>query len=219
MSFDPGAGSSPVALLPCILGSVWGSFSLLAHSSAQWPGFLRARRRAWPAVVAWAPQMGSVLVGLLTGLPTLLPASPSLSLGLLFLLVSVINGGGGCCQEFLREGVRRHVSCWSFLWVSGADWVRNLPFKIIIPSKESKLRFVCLICFSSSKVKGFPGGSDGKESPSVQGTLVWSLGREDPLEKGTAPHSSILAWRIPWAEEPGGYSGLQSMGSQRVRHD
>ena len=41
-------------------------------------------------------------------------------------------------------------------------------------------------------------------------------GREDPLEQGTAPHSSILAWRIPWTEEPG---GLQSMGSQRVRHD
>ena len=42
------------------------------------------------------------------------------------------------------------------------------------------------------------------------------LGREDPLEEGTAAHSSILTWRIPWTEEPG---GLQSMGSQRVRHD
>ena len=41
-------------------------------------------------------------------------------------------------------------------------------------------------------------------------------GQEDPLEEGTATHSSILAWRIPWTEEPG---GLQSMGSQRVRHD
>ena len=42
-----------------------------------------------------------------------------------------------------------------------------------------------------------------------------SLGREDPLEDGMATHSSILAWRFPWTEEPG---GLQSMGSQRVRH-
>ena len=42
-----------------------------------------------------------------------------------------------------------------------------------------------------------------------------SLGLEDPLEEGMATHSSILAWRIPWAEEPG---GLQSMGLQRVRH-
>ena len=45
---------------------------------------------------------------------------------------------------------------------------------------------------------------------------VRSLGQEDPLEKGKATHSSILAWRIPWTEEPG---GLQSTGLQRVRHD
>ena len=47
-------------------------------------------------------------------------------------------------------------------------------------------------------------------------TQVRSLGQEDPLEKGMATHSSILAWRIPWTEEPG---GLQSKGSQRVGHD
>ena len=47
----------------------------------------------------------------------------------------------------------------------------------------------------------------------MQETLVWSLGREDSLEEGMATHSSILAWRIPRTEEPG---GLQSMGSQRV---
>ena len=46
-------------------------------------------------------------------------------------------------------------------------------------------------------------------------TWVWFLGQEDPLEEGMATHSSILAWRIPWTEEP---SGLQSIGSQRVRH-
>ena len=50
----------------------------------------------------------------------------------------------------------------------------------------------------------------------TQETGVRSLGREDPLEEGTAAHSSILAWRIPGTEEPG---GLQSMGLQRVRHD
>ena len=50
----------------------------------------------------------------------------------------------------------------------------------------------------------------------VQETWVWSLGQEDPLEEGMATHSSILAWRIPWTEEPG---GLQCMGLQRVRHD
>ena len=46
--------------------------------------------------------------------------------------------------------------------------------------------------------------------------LVRSLGREGPLEEGMVTNSSILAWRIPWTEEPG---GLQSIGSQRVRHD
>ena len=50
----------------------------------------------------------------------------------------------------------------------------------------------------------------------MQETWVWSLGWEDPLEKGMATYSSILAWRIPWREEPG---GLQPMGSQRIRHD
>ena len=45
---------------------------------------------------------------------------------------------------------------------------------------------------------------------------VRSLSQEDPLEEGMATHSSILAWRLPWTEEPG---GLQSMGSQRVGHD
>ena len=47
-------------------------------------------------------------------------------------------------------------------------------------------------------------------------TQVRSLGQEDPLEDGMATHSSVLAWRIPWTEEPG---GLQPIGSQRVRHD
>ena len=55
-----------------------------------------------------------------------------------------------------------------------------------------------------------------KNLPAMQETQVRSLGWEDPLEKGTATHSSILAWRIPWTEEPG---GLQSIGSQGVGHD
>ena len=50
----------------------------------------------------------------------------------------------------------------------------------------------------------------------MQKTRVQSLGQEDPLEKETTTHSSILAWRIPWTEEAG---GLESMGSQRVGHD
>ena len=63
---------------------------------------------------------------------------------------------------------------------------------------------------------GFSGCTVVKNLPAVQETWVWSLGWEDLLEKEMAIHSSILAWRIPWTEEPG---GLQSMGSQRARHD
>jgi len=55
-----------------------------------------------------------------------------------------------------------------------------------------------------------------KNPPAMKETQVRSLGQEDPLVKEMATHSSILAWRIPWIEEPG---GLQSMGSQRVGHD
>ena len=59
----------------------------------------------------------------------------------------------------------------------------------------------------------FLGGSDGKASASNVGDLVQSLGQGDLLEKGMATHSSILAWRIPWTEEPG---RLQSMGSKEL---
>ena len=55
-----------------------------------------------------------------------------------------------------------------------------------------------------------------KNVPAMEETQVWSLGLEDPLEKGMVTHSSILAWRIPWTEEPG---RIQSMGLQRVGHD
>ena len=55
-----------------------------------------------------------------------------------------------------------------------------------------------------------------KHLPTVEGTQVQSLGRKDPLEEEMATHSSTLAWKIPWMEEPG---RLQSMGSKRVGHD
>ena len=61
-----------------------------------------------------------------------------------------------------------------------------------------------------------PVAQSVKNLPAVQKTRVRSLGWEDPLEKEMATHSSILAWKISWIEEP---RGLQSMGSQRVGHD
>ena len=62
---------------------------------------------------------------------------------------------------------------------------------------------------------GLPDRSDGKESVCNAGDPIRSLGQEDPLENGMATYSSILAWRIPWREEPG---GLQSVESQKVGH-
>ena len=66
---------------------------------------------------------------------------------------------------------------------------------------------------------GFPGGSAVKNLPAMQEmqeTQVRFLGQQDPLEEVLETHSSILAWIIPWKEEPG---GLQSIGCQRVRHN
>ena len=69
------------------------------------------------------------------------------------------------------------------------------------------------------QIVGFPSGSVVKNLPAVsetQETGIQSLGREDPLEEEMATCSSVLAWEVPWTEEPG---GLQSVGSHRVRHD
>ena len=76
---------------------------------------------------------------------------------------------------------------------------------ITLPTK------VCLV-----KVLGFPGSSDGKMSACNAGDLGSISGQEDRLEKEMATHSSTVAWKIPWMEEPG---RPQSMGSQRVKHD
>ena len=64
-------------------------------------------------------------------------------------------------------------------------------------------------------VINFPMAQMVKNLPAMQEIRVWSLGREDSLEKGMGTHSSILAWRIPWTEKSG---GLQSIGSYRVGH-
>ena len=69
---------------------------------------------------------------------------------------------------------------------------------------------------SLRKNEGFPGGSVIKNPTAMQEMQVPSLDQEDPLEEGMATHFGILAWRIPWTEEPG---RPQSIGSQRVGHD
>ena len=70
--------------------------------------------------------------------------------------------------------------------------------------------------FSWLSNRGFPGGSDSKESASNVGDMDSTPVLGNPLEEGMATHSSIVAGRISWTEQPG---GLQSMGSQRIGHD
>ena len=80
--------------------------------------------------------------------------------------------------------------------------------------------YICkLYVWVDNVFQGFPGGARGKEFACQcrrQEMRVQSLFQEDPLGEGMGTNSNILAWRIPWTEEPG---GLQSMGSQRVGHD
>ena len=75
--------------------------------------------------------------------------------------------------------------------------------------------WVVKMVLSLCGLRGFPGGSDGRASVCNEGEPGLIPRSEDLLEKEMATHSSILAWKIPWVEEPG---GLRSMGSQRVRH-
>ena len=65
-------------------------------------------------------------------------------------------------------------------------------------------------CFPAQLPKNFPGGSDSKESACSAGDMGAIPGQEDPLEKGMATHSSILAWKTHWAEEPGGLEKSQT---------
>ena len=98
---------------------------------------------------------------------------------------------------------------------SPALWADSLSGKPLLLGVF--LNAFSVICYQLALNWGFPGGLAVKNLPAVQEMQkmwVWSSGREDPLEEGVATHSSILAWIIPWTEEPG---RLQSLGSQRVR--
>ena len=90
-------------------------------------------------------------------------------------------------------------------------WVRLWQNRIV-----ASFQSICHICFKNKLLGASLEAQRLKCLPPVWETRVRSLVWEDPLEKEMAPHSNILAWRIPWPEEPG---RLQSMGPQRVRHD
>ena len=96
-------------------------------------------------------------------------------------------------------------------------WLPNnsnvLNATVLYTGKQVRgLTFILCVCVTRTSLVA----ETIKRLPAMRETWVRSRGREDPLEKEMATHSSILAWRIPWMEEPGGW---QSMGLQRVRHE
>ena len=119
-------------------------------------------------------------------------------------------GAAGTCQALRAGGIfsgkgSHHPQEAVCLWLCG--W----------PSSPYSLRTFVSIFIKDLGQKGASlMAQTVKNLPTLRETQVPSLGREDPLQKGMATHSSVLAWRIPWAEEPG---GLQSIGSQQVRHN
>ena len=92
----------------------------------------------------------------------------------------------------------------------------NFSFKCTVMKVSYLKDQIYSFSLCERKVRGFPCGSEVKNLPEMQGSQVQSLDREDPLKKGMATHSSILSWRIPWTEEPG---GLSSTELQRVVPD
>ena len=111
--------------------------------------------------------------------------------------------------------------CWSYMWLT-LHVCSVTSDSMDCSSLGSSVHGITLarilewVAISFSRGSGFPGSSALQRLPAMRETWVWSLGQEDPLEKEMETHSSILAWRIPWMEEPG---GLQYTGLQRVRHN
>ena len=112
------------------------------------------------------------------------------------------------CEDPLEKGMKTHsrILAWRIPWKEEPGGLQSMrPQRV----KQDPFPFACIIL-------GFSSGSTVKESTCSAGMQIRSLGQEDPLGKGMATHSRILAWRIPWTEEPG---KLQFVGSQRVGCD
>ena len=121
-----------------------------------------------------------------------------------FLLSCIGEGNGNPLQCSCLENPRDRGACWAAVYGVAQSLTRLKR----LSSSSSSLAF--WVSSGGSAVKNLHAMQEPQE------TQVLSLGQKDPLEEGMATHSRILASRIPWTEEPG---GLQSIGSQRVRHD
>ena len=131
--------------------------------------------------------------------------------------------GNSVCNLWtgLEYTFRKHYPLNQYLFNSSVCYWHNGKSDIICGRHRNITdRLIYLFnCCNIPNTRNFPGGSSVKNLPAMQETeevLVWSLGWEDPLEKGMVTLSSLLVWKIPWTEEPG---KLQSGGSQRAGHD
>ena len=99
------------------------------------------------------------------------------------------------------------------------NWLLNIIFITLVVESKARshaMNYMVFLNFELYVLLDFSIAQMVKNLPAMQEAWVQSLDQEDPLEKEMATHSSILAWRNPWTEEPG---ELQSLGSQRVRHN
>ena len=122
---------------------------------------------------------------------------------------------GGEGDDRGGDGWMALLTKWMWVWASFGGWWQTGKPGVLQSKGLKRVRHDWVTELNWIFHWGFPGGSDGKDAAMWE-TRVQSLGWEDHLEKRTATHSSILAWRIPWTEEPG---ELQSMGLQRAGHD
>ena len=113
-------------------------------------------------------------------------------------------------EDPLEEGLAAHsnILAWRISWMEEPGRLQSMASQRVGHDWPQKQQHTYMWGFLAAQMV--------KSLPAMQETWVWSLGQVDPLEKGMATFSSILTWRIPWTEEPG---GLQSMGSQRVWHN
>ena len=146
--------------------------------------------------------------------------------------VRLRRGGfrGGCVFQIEVHNKRAKEQSWGNILLARATQPYEQVVKTEIKSAsrwwlfsggfffffEKKKRVIFSLFRRNYTYRDFPGGSDSKVSAYNVGDLGLIPGSEDPLEKEMATHSSTLAWKIPWTEEPG---GLQPMGSQRVGHN
>ena len=117
-------------------------------------------------------------------------------------------------EDPLEKGMTTHSSilAWRIPWTQEPDGLQSMSLQRVGHdwATSTSIYNMSLYIIGASLVAQMV-----KNLPAIWETWVQSLGQQDPLEKGMATHSSILAWRIPWTKQPG---GLQSMGSQRVWH-